>query len=199
MQRWQELLWGGSFTSRVSQHAARCVPWIWNDSRGMGKALNSGSAAALWDYMIGIIESTPQMTRRNTKLHRGGDKMDSSHLHPHIILCRIKQFVVQPNHEGAELASAHKVAAEDVDSTCLIPGSLSARPVEQWWASPPRHGLHALEGMKQDVRGVLRQVQATDVKSGCETYKNRSGSCITRFSILGFGLPGLPLHFMASR
>lgn len=127
--------------------------------------------------------------------------MDSS-----VHLGRMKQFVVQPDHEGAEVASAHKVAAEDVDSTRLAPGSLSARPAEQEWESPPRHGLHALEGMKQDVRGVLRQVQATDVKSGCERYKQvQTGEeaaavhCIAPISFLGLCPPGLPLHFMASR
>lgn len=79
----------------------------------------------------------------------------------------MQQFGVQANHQRAEAASTHKVAAQHVDSARLTPGPLFAGPVQEQRERLGGHGLHVLERMKQDVGGVLRQVQAADVKSSC--------------------------------
>lgn len=63
------------------------------------------------------------------------------------------------------MTDVHKVAAEDVDSAHLAPGTLLTRPAEQQWESLHRHPLHVLEGMKEDVGSVFGQVQTTDVKT----------------------------------
>lgn len=91
----------------------------------------------------------------------------------------MQQFVVEADHQRAEAAPTHKVAAQHVDSAHLTPGPLFAGPAEQERESLRRHGLHGLERVTQHVGGVLGQVQAADVKSSCERCKHTSGSCMS--------------------
>lgn len=90
--------------------------------------------------------------------------------------CSTQQFVVQVNHKRAEPTQAHKVTAEDVDPA--HPGShpLLARPAEQHGQSLHRHLLHVLERMEEDVRSVLRQVQAAGVKAIWKTKRYSANS-----------------------
>lgn len=111
--------------------------------------------------------------------------------------------MVESNHQRAEGASTHKVAAEHVDPARLSAGPLPAGPGEQQRQRLARHGLHALERMEQDVGGVLRQVQAADEKRSCQTDKHASGSCSVFTGSpghpVGLVLPGLSVLFLASR
>jgi len=76
-----------------------------------------------------------------------------------------ERLVVQSDHERAELADVHEVAADDVDLARLPARPLLARPAEQRRESPQGHPPHALEGVEEDVGGVFRQVQAGDVET----------------------------------
>lgn len=74
--------------------------------------------ALLVDHM-----TSDHLKRRETK--------DSPRRLCGISLCRLQQFGVQADHQRAEAASTHKVAAQHVDSARLTPGPLFAGPVEE--------------------------------------------------------------------
>lgn len=80
--------------------------------------------------------------------------------------CGVHQFVVEVDHQRAELTHTHEVAADDVDSTRLRPRLLLARPAEKQREGLHRHLPHVLERMEEDVCSILRQVEAADVKAG---------------------------------
>lgn len=79
------------------------------------------------------------------------------------------RLVVELDDERAELAHANEVAAHDVDA--LGPRPLLARPAEKQRQRAERQRPHALERVTEDVRNVLRQVQAGDVKTSWKVTK----------------------------
>lgn len=75
--------------------------------------------------------------------------------------------MVKADHQRAEAASTHEVTTQHVDPAQLTSGLLLAGPAQQQRQRLARQALHVLERVEQDIGGVLRQVQAADVKSSC--------------------------------